>query len=149
MDRFPKLVRSPAVVAALAIGSFATIGCSLTPTHPTENPAPLRMPAPSLLGAGESYEESLTGGRVFAMYCSACHNARSLAERPFSNYQNVAAHMRTRANLTDTEYDKLMDFLERFHDVPPHNPSVTPSPTRPVFPQPIAELRGEAVVPAP
>ena len=73
MDRFPKLVRSPAIVAAMAIGSFATIGCSLTPTHPTENPAPRRMPAPSLLRAGETYEQSLTGGRVFTMYCSACH----------------------------------------------------------------------------
>ena len=25
------------------------------------------------------------------MYCNQCHNARALAERPFSNYQNVAA----------------------------------------------------------
>ena len=57
--------------------------------------------------------------------------------------------MRTRANLTDTEYEKLIDFLQRFHDVPPPHPSVTPSPTRPVFPQPISELRGEAAAAGP
>jgi hypothetical protein len=107
------------------------------------------MPTPSFRGSCETYEESLTGGRVFSMYCSSCHNARSLAERPFSNYQNVIAHMRTRANLTDAEYEKLMDFLERFHDIPPANPSVTPSPNRPVFAQPVSELRGEPAAPGP
>jgi hypothetical protein len=41
-----------------------------------------------------SYEDSLTGGQVFAMYCSYCHNAPNLSERNFANFQNVAAHMR-------------------------------------------------------
>ena len=43
------------------------------------------------------------------MYCNQCHNARALGERPFANYQNVAAHMRVRANFTGEEYEKLMD----------------------------------------
>ena len=149
MDRRPKPIRTARVVLAVVVSALATAGCSITPTDPSENPAPLRMPAPRLVGADQTYEGSLTGGRVFSMYCSACHNARSLAERPFANYQNVAAHMRTRANLTDTEYHKLMDFLERFHDIPPANPSVTPSPTRPVFAQPISEPNGEAAPPGP
>jgi hypothetical protein len=77
------------------------------------------------------------------MYCNQCHNARALAERPFANYQNVAAHMRVRAQLTGTEYARLMEFLRRFHDVPPPTPPVEPSPKRLIFPQPIAELRDE------
>ena len=77
------------------------------------------------------------------MYCNQCHNARALGERPFSNYQNVAAHMRVRANLTGTEYAKLIEFLRRWHDVPPPTPPVEPSPKRLIFPQPIAELRDE------
>jgi hypothetical protein len=104
------------------------------------------MPRP---GQGaETFEESLTGGEVFAMYCNQCHNARALGERPFGNYQNVAAHMRVRANITGEEYEKLLEFLRRWHDVPQPTPPVEPSPKRLIFPQPMAELRDE-IAPAP
>jgi hypothetical protein len=87
------------------------------------------------------YEDSLTGGEVFKMYCSYCHNAPSLAERPFSIFQNVATHMRIRANLTGKEYAKLMEFLRRWNDIPPPTPPVEPSPKHFYFSQPIQELR--------
>ena len=105
-------------VAALAL---AIVGCHSTPVDTSsyaQGPAPLRMPSPAA-NVCVSYEDSLTGGQIFSMYCGYCHNARSLAERPFSNYQNVAAHMRGRANLTGEEYAKLMAWLRRWHDVPP------------------------------
>jgi hypothetical protein len=44
--------------------------------------------------------EVLEGQSLFTMYCVQCHNARALAERPFANYETVAAHMRVRANLS-------------------------------------------------
>jgi hypothetical protein len=91
--------------------------------------------------ACDCYEDSLTGGKIFAMYCSYCHNAPALAERPFSNFKNVASHMRDRANLTGKEYAKLMVFLRRWHDVPPPHPPVEPSPKRLIFPQQMNELR--------
>jgi hypothetical protein len=81
------------------------------------------------------------------MYCSYCHNAPSLAERPFSNFKNVAAHMRVRANLTGKEYAKLVEFLRRWHDVPPPTPPVEPSPKRMYFSQPIQELRKQTPAP--
>ena len=126
-------------------GSLALLGCYHSPVETSEfaqGPAPLRMPPPGKNGEGcDCYEDSLTGGQVFTMYCGYCHNAPTLAERPFSNYQNVAAHMRVRANLTGKEYAKLLEFLRRWHDVPPPNPPVEPSPKRLTFSQPIPELR--------
>jgi hypothetical protein len=102
----------------------------------------LRFPSPAKEAeACDCYEDSLTGGKVFSMYCSYCHNAPSLAERPFSNFRNVAAHMRVRANLTGKEYAKVMQFLQRWHDVPPPNPPVEPSPKHFYFSQPIQELQ--------
>jgi hypothetical protein len=83
------------------------------------------------------------------MYCNQCHNARALGERPFSNYQNVMAHMRVRANLTGTEYAKILEFLRRWQDVPSPTPPVEPSPKRLVFGQPIVELRDEQTQPKP
>jgi hypothetical protein len=77
------------------------------------------------------------------MYCNQCHNARALGERPFANYQNVAAHMRVRANFTGEEYEKLLEFLRRWHDVPAPTPPMEPSPKRVISPQPINELRDE------
>ncbi len=116
-------------------------GCQSTPISLTDGPAPLRMPRPG--GDAESFEDSLSGGEVFAMYCNQCHNARALGERPFSNYQNVAAHMRVRANLTGVEYAKLTEFLRRWHDVPSSTAPVAPSPKRQIYSQPIAELHDE------
>jgi hypothetical protein len=100
------------------------------------------MPSPAKEGEEcDCYEDSLTGGQIFKMYCGYCHNAPSLAERPFSNFRNVAAHMRVRANLTGKEYAKLMEFLRRWNDIPPPTPPQEPSPKRLIFSQPIEELR--------
>jgi hypothetical protein len=124
---------------------FGVLGCQHTPIDLSEGPAPLRMPRPG--PDAETYEDSLTGGEIFAMYCNQCHNARALGERPFVNYQNAAAHMRIRANFTGEEYEKLLAFLRRWHDVPQPTPPVEPSPKRLIPPQPIAELR-EEIAPA-
>ena len=132
----------------LLSGGFGVVGCRNTPVDLQTSPAPLREPPPKLAQA-TSYEDSLTGGQVFAMYCSSCHNARPLAERPFSNYQNVAAHMRVRANLTGKEHAALMAFLRRWHDVPPPNPPIEPPPKRFFFNQPIPEQEEEIPTPKP
>jgi hypothetical protein len=128
----------------------ATAGCYHTPIDTSEyarGPAPLRMPSPAKEAEScHCYEDSLTGGEIFSMYCSYCHNAPSLAERPFSNFQNVAAHMRVRANLTGKEYAKLVEFLRRWNDIPPPTPPVEPPPKRFYFSQPIPELRPQQPV---
>jgi hypothetical protein len=133
------------------VGSVVLVGTSLVATGCYNTlidtsayhvgPAPLRMPSPAQDAPCDSYEDSLTGGKIFAMYCGYCHNAPSLAERPYSQYRNVATHMRVRANLTGKEYAKLMEFLRRWNDVPPPTPPVTPGPSRLIFSQPISELK--------
>jgi hypothetical protein len=111
---------------ALALAaSLAGAGCYQTPVDTSNyarGPAPLRMPSPAAEGHCDCYEDSLTGGQVFDMYCSYCHNAPSLAERPYASFRNVAAHMRVRANLTGKEYAKVMEFLRRWNDIPPPRP---------------------------
>jgi hypothetical protein len=146
-SRRTRLLWLAASMGLMLLGLLAAPGCFSTPVDTSEKaqgPAPQRMPSPA--GDEEthrSYEDSLTGGQVFTMYCSYCHNAPTLAERPFANFKNVAAHMRNRANLTGKEYAKLMEFLQRWHDVPPPNPPQQPSPKRLIFSQPINELRPE------
>jgi hypothetical protein len=133
--------------AAAVLGTFlAAAGCYNTPVDTSDfaqGPAPLRRPSPAREADCECgcYEDSLTGGQVFTMYCSYCHNAPSLAERPFSQFRNVAAHMRVRANLTGKEYAKLMEFLRRWNDIPPPTPPAGPAPSRLIFSQPMSELR--------
>jgi hypothetical protein len=134
-----------------AAGVLATLGCHNTPVDTSQyalGPAPLRIPSPTAVEPCR-YEDRLTGGEVFAMYCGGCHNARALAERPFSNYKNVAAHMRVRADLTGKEYAKLVAWMRRWHDVPPPNPPEETSPKRFFYAQPIAELRPEQPADAP
>lgn len=127
------------------LGTFVTAaGCHNTLSiisDYAQGPAPLRMPSPAKEADCHCYQDSLTGGQIFTMYCSYCHNAPSLAERPYSQFRNVAAHMRVRANLTGKEYAKLMEFLRRWNDIPPPTPPVAPSPKRLIFSQPMSELR--------
>ena len=125
-------------------GLLTAFGCYNTPVDVSESargPAPLREPSPGHAGEDCCYEDALQGQHVFEMYCASCHNARPLAERPFSNFQNAAQHMRVRANLTGKEYAKLMVFLRRWHDVPPPEQADPSSPKRFFFGQPIPELQ--------
>jgi hypothetical protein len=126
-------------------GALVTVGCYNTPLDVSDwgqGPAPRRMPSPAREEPC-SYEDSLTGGQIFTMYCGYCHNAPNLSERNFSNFRNVAAHMRVRANLTGKEYAKLMEWLRRWNDVPPPTPPLQPSPKRFIFSQPVTELKDE------
>ncbi len=144
--RIDSLTRSVLLVGTLA----ATGGCYNTPVDVSEfqrGPTPLRTPSPVAGVKACCYEDSLTGGEVFHMYCSYCHYAPSLAERPFSQFRNVAAHMRVRANLTGKEYAKVMEFLREWNDIPPPTPPVPPSPKRLIFSQPITELQPKPEAP--
>jgi hypothetical protein len=137
--------RRPFLLALPLTGLLVLIGCYNTPIDVSDysrGPAPLREPSPAKEGEC-CYEDSLEGGHVFDMYCAACHNRRNLAERPFSNYQNVAAHMRTRANLTGKEYAALVAWMRRWADVPNPPQSDNPSPKRFIYSQPIPELRDQ------
>jgi hypothetical protein len=136
------------VVGALVLAApVAGFGCYNTaPDYSAlaRGPAPLQMRSPERVAESTcSYEDSLTGAQVYSMYCASCHNPRPLSERPFSNWKNVAGHMRVRANMTGKEYAKLMEFLHRWHDIPPPTPPDPPSPKRFTFSQPIAELRDQ------
>jgi hypothetical protein len=127
-------------------------GCYNTPIdryYAEHSPAPLQIPVPESEDCADCYEDSLTGGQIFTMYCSYCHNARSLAERPFSSYKNAAAHMRVRANLTGKEYAKLVAWMRRWQNVPAPVQPLEPGPKRFIFSQPIAELREEGKAAAP
>lgn len=140
-----KLACWPLTLCSLVLVSFATAcaGCRPVPSAHTISrnyslgDAPIESPSVN----NASYEQCLTGGRVFKMYCASCHNARTLGERPFASYEVAAAHMREQAYLTGTEYRALIHFLRRWHDVGPPTPEVEPGPKRLVFSQPIAELR--------
>jgi hypothetical protein len=124
----------------LIASAFAPLGCYSTPVDLSQTPAPLRFRLFKGDELSGRFEDNVTGGELFDMYCSYCHNARPLAERPFSNYQNVATHMRIRANITGEEAAKIEAWLRRWHDVPSPSDPVEPSPNQFIFSQPIAEL---------
>jgi hypothetical protein len=69
----PWLAGSLVVVAAM----LTTMGCYHTPVDTSEyarGPAPMRMPSPAKEEECNCYENSLTGGQIFKMYCNYCHN---------------------------------------------------------------------------
>jgi hypothetical protein len=128
----------------LLVAAFPAMGCFNPPVDVSQTPAPFRfrlMKNDELTG---KWEDEVTGGQLFSMYCGYCHNARAIGERPFSNYQNVTAHMRVRALMTGEEQAKIEAFFRRWHDIPPASGPIEPTPKRQVFSQPIPELREES-----
>jgi hypothetical protein len=135
------------ILLTLLLGLMAgTTGCQQLPWLKetpdfTRGPAPLRTQGPGRNPGSDRYIDNVNGGELFKMYCLYCHNWRPITERPFSNYQNVMAHMRARANLTGDEYEILLDWLRHMQDVPPPTQTVEPSPKRLIYSQSISELK--------
>lgn len=121
-----------------------TVGCYTPPVDVSESPAPLRFRVRKGEETSGNFQDEVTGGQLFTMYCGFCHNARAIGERPFSNYQNVLAHMRVRALMTGEEQAKIEAFFRRWHDVPPASEPIEHAPKRQIFSQPIPELREES-----
>jgi hypothetical protein len=119
-----------------------TLGCCNSPVDGSETPAPLRFRLRKREELSGKWEDEVTSGQPFSMYCGFCHNARAMGERPFSNFQTVLAHMRMRALMTGEEQAKIEAFFRRWHDLAPANAPVEPTPKRQIFSQPIPELRG-------
>ena len=103
----------------LAVIVFPTCGCYNPPVDVSQTPAPFRFRTPKGEETSGNWSDEVTGGQLFSMYCGFCHNARAIGERPFSNYQNVLAHMRVRALMTGEEQAKIEAFFRRWHDIPP------------------------------
>jgi hypothetical protein len=135
--------RSARLLVLIAL-ALSTLGCYSPPVDVSQTPAPLRFRLRKGEELSGKWEDEVTGGELFSMYCGYCHNARAIGERSFSNYQNVVAHMRVRALLTGEEQAKIEAFFRRWHDVPPASGPVESSPKRQIFSQPIPELREES-----
>ncbi len=130
------------VVAAVVVAG----GCETPSAHTISGNYGLRgdMPIDPPGAPPTAQDDCVNGGRLFQLYCGSCHNARPMAERPFSNYYVAVAHMRDQAYLTGKEYRQIIMFLRRWHDIGPPTPPAEPSPKRFVFSQPISELRVES-----
>lgn len=122
---------------------FVAVGCWTNPSpHTISRNYNLRgFPADPPPHGGGQFDDRVTGGELFKMYCGACHHARALGERPFANYEVAVAHMREQASLTGKEYRAIIHFLRRWHEIGPPTPDVEPSPKHHTFAQPIPELR--------
>jgi len=55
---------------------------------------------------------SKSGSQLWGENCIRCHNAPSSSEYSGVQWETIGLHMRTRANLTDAETKKIVDFLK-------------------------------------
>jgi hypothetical protein len=144
MDRLGCRQHAQLGILALAVAFLA--GCETPSAHTLGRHESFREDLPVDPPRPHSHDEDdrAAGGRLFALYCGSCHNARPLGERPFSNYHVAITHMRDQAYLTGKEYRQIIQFLRRWDNVGPPTPPVEPSPKRFVYSQPIPELRDES-----
>ena len=53
-----------------------------------------------------------TGAQLWGENCSRCHNAPGPGQFSDPSWEIIGLHMRTRANLTETETNKIIAFLQ-------------------------------------
>jgi hypothetical protein len=53
-----------------------------------------------------------TGTQLWGENCGRCHNAPGPGEFSGANWEIIGKHMRVRANITETEEKKIVDFLK-------------------------------------
>lgn len=61
---------------------------------------------------GQSPNQLARGAQLWNLSCNQCHNRRSPLERTDAQWDVIASHMRTRANLTRSEVQALVAFLQ-------------------------------------
>ena len=53
-----------------------------------------------------------SGAQLWAEHCNRCHNAPGPGEFNNTNWEIVGMHMQVRANISQTEIDKIVDFMK-------------------------------------
>ena len=56
--------------------------------------------------------QNKTGVQLWGENCGRCHNAPGPGEFSAANWEIVGRHMRVRANITETEEQKIIDYLK-------------------------------------
>lgn len=72
----------------------------------------LTLLAPLALEAQQDPQKIGEGAQVYATTCARCHNARSGTERTDLEWVAIVAHMRARANMTKSQADVVLAFLQ-------------------------------------
>ena len=57
-----------------------------------------------------------SGAQLWGENCARCHNAPGPGEFNNAAWDIIGMHMRTRANLTETETNKIVEFLKSAND---------------------------------
>ncbi len=57
-------------------------------------------------------QKQKTGAMLWGENCNRCHNVRTPSEFEDAQWDVVVSHMRTRANLTANEAEKIVGFLK-------------------------------------
>ncbi len=53
-----------------------------------------------------------SGAQLWGEVCNRCHNAPSPADYNDTDWETISLHMRVRANLTEKESKKILEFLK-------------------------------------
>lgn len=97
-------------ITVLALGA----GLALAAPAAAQSVA-LAVPTAAQSDSSEAYGEIGLIGRgaqVYANQCGRCHNMRSSVERTDAQWRVIVSHMRIRANMTRSEAEAVLAFLQ-------------------------------------
>tara|TARA_R110000764_G_scaffold213385_1_gene299768 strand:+ start:97 stop:417 length:321 start_codon:yes stop_codon:yes gene_type:complete len=93
-------------VIVMTIVGITAVACSSTKKGYTD------VPDTATAAAEEEFKIEKSGAQMWGETCNRCHIAPSPADYNDTDWETISLHMRVRANLTEKESNKILEFLK-------------------------------------
>lgn len=93
-------------IASILVVLITIVACSSTKEVYTP------VPETEVVDSDEEFKLEKSGAQLWGEVCNRCHIAPSPSDYNDTDWETISLHMRVRANLTEKESNKILEFLK-------------------------------------
>ncbi|MEF3079798.1 hypothetical protein [Winogradskyella poriferorum] len=93
-------------IASILVILITIVACSSTKEVYTP------VPETEVVDSDQEFKLEKSGAQLWGEVCNRCHIAPSPSDYNDTDWETISLHMRVRANLTEKESNKILDFLK-------------------------------------
>ena len=101
-----KIHKITVTVASILVVLITIVACSSTKDVYTP------VPETEVADSDQEFIMEKSGAQLWGEVCNRCHIAPSPADYNDTDWETINLHMRVRANLTEKESNKILEFLK-------------------------------------
>ena len=101
-----KIQKITVTVASILVVLITIVAC--TSTKDVYTP----IPETEVAGSDQEFKMEKSGAQLWGEVCNRCHITPSPSDYNDTDWETISLHMRVRANLTEKESNKILEFLK-------------------------------------